>query len=273
MNENEILEFASQYEICDGHTHIFPDKIAQKASENIGKFYSLDMDNTSGTSEHLIEGGKKIGVTNYLVCSTATIPSQVVSINNFILEQCKLHPEFIGLGTIHPDYENVEEEIQRCIDNGLRGIKIHPDFQKFYIDEDKAYKIYEACAGRIPILIHMGDSRFDYSRPSRLESVVKRYPKLTAFAAHLGGYERWEEAATCLYYDNIMFDTSSSLEFISPEFARDIIHGFGVDKVFFGTDFPMWSHITELGRFMNLKLSDSENKKILSSNFKKQFDL
>lgn len=267
MNKTEILEFAKNYEICDGHTHIFPKKIALKACENIGKFYDLGMECNSGTSEHLIESGREIGVTKYLVCSTATIADQVYSINNFIIEQCANHPEFVGLGTLHPDYDNIEEEVQRCIDNGLKGIKIHPDFQQFYIDEDKAFKIYDACTGKLPILVHMGDSRFDYSRPIRLENVVKSYPKLNFQAAHLGGYERWEEATTCLYYDNVRFDTSSSLEFISKEFARDIIHGFGVDKIFFGTDFPMWDHVNELGRFINLNLSDDENRKILSQNF------
>ena len=78
---------------------------------------------------------------------------------------------------------------------------------------------------------------------------------------------------TCLYYPNIRFDTCSSLEFISPEFARDLIHGFGSDKVFFGTDFPMWNHEEELARFMRLGLSDDENRKILSENFKKEFGL
>lgn len=273
MDLNEILEFSENYEICDAHAHIFPDKIAEKAVSSIGRFYNLPMDCACGNSEHLLRSGRKIGVTHYLVCSTATVPEQVHSINSFIMEQCRLHPEFVGFGTLHPDYENIEEEVSRCIEGGLRGIKIHPDFQQFYIDEDKADRIYSAIEGKLPILVHMGDSRYDFSRPKRLENVLKARPKLTAFAAHLGGYERWDEAATCLYYDNVRFDTSSSLEFVSAEFARDVIHSFGVDKVFFGTDFPMWNHSNELHRFMNLKLTDEENRKILSENFKRQFSL
>lgn len=273
FSEKEILEFAKKYEICDAHTHIFPEKIAEKAVTSIGNFYNLHMDCNSGSANALVESGSNIGVKHYLVCSTATVPTQVESINNFIIEECKLHPEFVGFGTLHPDYENIEEEVERCINAGLKGIKLHPDFQQFYIDDDKAYRIYEAIEGRLPVLIHMGDSRYDYSRPIRLENVVKNHPNLKVFAAHLGGYERWNEAITCLYYDNIRFDTCSSLEFITPEFASEIIHGFGVDKVFFGTDFPMWDHIAELGRFMNLNLTDDENRKILGENFKKEFNL
>lgn len=269
----EAIDFAKNYEICDAHAHIFPDKIAEKAVSAIGSFYDIPMDYPVGTAEHLVESGKNIGVSHYLVCSTATIPQQVVSINSFIIEECRKHPEFVGFGTLHPDFEDIEGEVERCIENGLRGIKLHPDFQKFFIDDDKAFKIYEAIRGRLPVLIHMGDSRYDYSRPLRLENVVKNMPDLKVFAAHLGGYERWSEAITCLYYDNIRFDTCSSLEFISPEFAREIIYGFGVDKVFWGTDFPMWDHAEELLRFKNLNLTDSENKLILGENFKKEFNL
>ncbi len=273
IDTREIIEFAKAYEIADAHTHIFPDKIAEKATGSISEFYHLQMDCNCGNTAHLLESGKKIGVKWYLVCSTATTPSQVVSINNFIMEQCRSHPEFIGFGTLHPDYDDPDAEIQRCIEGGLKGIKLHPDFQQFYIDEDRAFRMYEAIRGRLPILMHMGDNRYDFSRPKRLENVVNELNDLTVFAAHLGGYERWEEAVCCLYSDNVYFDTSSSLEFISPSYAKDIIRGFGADKVFFGTDFPMWDHTEELGRFMALGLSETENRKILSENLKRQFSL
>jgi len=271
--DEEILDLVKNYEICDAHAHIFPDKIAEKAVSAIGSFYDIPMDYPIGTSEHLLKSGSNIGVSHYLVCSTATVPQQVVSINNFIIEECKKHPEFVGFGTLHPDFEDIEGEVERCIENGLRGIKLHPDFQKFYIDDDKAFKIYEAIRGRLPVLIHMGDNRYDFSKPKRLENVVRNMSDLKVFAAHLGGYESWDEAITCLYYDNIRFDTCSSLEFITPEFARDIIYGFGVNKVFFGTDFPMWDHAEELLRFKRLNLTDSENRLILGENFKKEFNL
>lgn len=269
----EITEFCSSYEICDAHTHIFPKKISEKAVSSIGDFYSLPMSCKNGISDELINCGSRIGVKHYLVCSTATVPHQVESINDFIMNECKIHSEFVGFGTLHPDYDNIEKEVDRIISGGLKGVKIHPDFQEFYIDDDKAEKIYKAVEGRLPILIHMGDPRYDYSRPKRLESVMKAFPKLDVFAAHLGGYERWNEAVDCLFGKNIYFDTSSSLEFLSPDYAKDIIRGFGSDNIFFGTDFPMWDHFGEIQRFMRLNLNDDENKKILGGNFIKYFDL
>ncbi len=273
FDNKEIAEFCKTYEICDAHAHIFPEKISKKAVSSIGDFYSIPMTCKNGIADELIEYGSKIGVTHYLVCSTATVPHQVESINNFIINECKLHPEFVGFGTLHPDYDNIEQEVERIINAGLRGVKIHPDFQEFYIDDDKALRIYKAIEGRLPVLIHMGDSRYDYSHPKRLENAMKAFPKLDVFAAHLGGYERWDEAITCLFGKNIHFDTSSSLEFLSPDYARDIIRGFGADKIFFGTDFPMWDHFSEIQRFMKLNLTDEENVRILSGNFKAYFNL
>ncbi len=261
------------YEVCDAHAHIFPEPIAGKAVNSIGDFYSLDMFYSSGSPEALLEGGKKINTTHYLVCSVATVPHQVQSINKFILSECEKHPEFVGLGTLHPDCPDTEQEIEKLIASGIKGIKLHPDFQRFNIDDKKAMKIYEMIEGRLPVLIHMGDSRYDYSRPYRLENVIKAFPKLKVIAAHLGGYERWEEAITCLYSENVYFDTSSSLAFISPEFAKELILTYGEDRIFFGTDFPMWDHVSELERFLSLGLDEKTNRKILADNFKKFFGI
>lgn len=261
------------YEVCDSHAHIFPEPIAQKAVDSIGDFYSLDMFYNSGSPASLISGGEKIKATHYLVCSVATVPHQVQSINKFILSECAKHPEFIGFGTLHPDCPDTEQEIERLIASGIKGIKLHPDFQRFNIDDKKAMKIYEMIEGRLPVLIHMGDSRYNYSRPYRLENAVKAFPNLKVIAAHLGGYERWNEAITCLYSENVYFDTSSSLAFISPEFAKELILTYGEDRIFFGTDFPMWDHVSELKRFLSLGFDEKTNRKILSGNFKKFFGI
>lgn len=257
------------YEICDAHAHIFPSKIAYKASSAIGEFYNMGM-KYPGESSLLLESGKKINVSKYLVCSTATVPEQTEKINDFIIEECKLHPEFVGFGTLHPDYENIEQEVERIINSGLHGVKLHPDFQKFNIDDKKAMRIYEAIAGRIPLLIHMGDDRYDYSRPYRLANVMKQLPNLEVFAAHFGGYMRWDESIECLLdFDNIYFDTCSTLGCVSVERAKEIVSNFDINKLMFGTDFPMWDHKEELDRFFALELSDEDNRKILSENFKR----
>lgn len=262
-------------EIIDAHAHIYPEKIAQKATDTIGIFYDIKMEMPSGTAENLIEDGKKAGVSRYVVHSVATTAHQVRSINEFIKRQVELHPEFIGFITLHQDLTDseVESEINWAIENGLKGIKLHPDFQKFNIDDECAEKFYKFASNKLPILFHIGDDRYEYSMPSKLVKMAKKYPETTFIAAHFGGYRCWEESYLYKGLKNVYFDTCSSLPFISAKKAKEIIDILGVDKFFFATDFPMWDAKCELERFNQIPLSDKERQMILSENIKKLLKL
>lgn len=268
MNNEEV----KKYRIIDAHAHIFPRKIADNATTSIGRFYDLHME-SCGMSEKLIESGSKIGVEKYLVCSAATTPHQIASINNFLAQECAEHSSFVGFGTTHPDSESVEEDIESIKALGLRGVKLHPDFQKFDADSPEAFKIYEIIEGDLPLLIHCGDNRYDHSAPNRIANIHKNFPKLMIFASHLGGYQRWDEAEACLAgKENIRFDVSSSMAFMSPERVAQLVRRYGVENCFFGSDFPMWSHEEELERFFALGFNEAENQMILAENFEKCFD-
>ncbi len=260
-------EIYGKYEIIDAHAHIFPEKIAENATANTGRFYDLHMDSI-GVSQKLIEGGNSIGVSKYLVCSTATVPHQVKSINKFIAGECEKNPSFFGFGTAHPD-SDIEEDVEQIKSLGLHGIKLHPDFQEFDADSPEAFRIYEVIEGSLPLLIHCGDSRYDWSAPAKIRRICENFPKLKIQAAHLGGYQRWEEAEEMLTgFENLSVDISSSLAFMSTEKAVERIKKFGIEKSFFGCDFPMWSHKEEFERFISLGFSEEENRIILSENFK-----
>ncbi len=251
--------------IIDMHAHIFPEKIADKAVASIGKFYDLGM-TKDGRARTLIENGSKIGVEKYLVFSTATTASQVDSINSYIAGEVNNHPEFVGFGTIHRDVENPEEVIENVISLGLKGIKLHPDFQRFNIDDEKMYRIYEIIDGRLPIYFHTSDSRYPYSEPERLARVAKDFPKQRVIGAHFGGYSLWDRIGCYDGLDNVYFDTSSSLFLLDKETAVGFINRFGKEKFFFGTDYPMWDHVEELNRFLSLGLDDETNEMILYKN-------
>ncbi len=254
------------YAITDAHCHIFPDKIAAKAVENIGEFYSLQMQN-KGTSVDLI-GNEKAGICKFIVCSSATSRSQVKNINRFLLEETTKHENFRALISLHPDMEanEIDEELEFAKSNGFRGIKLHPDFQKFAIDDERAFKIYERAEGRFPILFHTGDKRYAFSNPQRLIKVAKKFKNLVCIGAHFGGYSEWEEAENYLQTPNVFFDTSSALKFLPGERAVELIRLLGSERFMFGTDYPMWNAFEELERFFDLQLSVEENKAILSDN-------
>ena len=268
--DNKMYE---NYEIIDAHAHIFPAKIAENATVNIGRFYDIPMSG-SGTAEMLLKNGRKIGVDKYLVCSTATVPQQTRHINTFIAEECAMERSFYGFGTTHALSEDLEGDIEQIISLGLHGVKLHPDFQQFNADSPEAFRIYEMIEGRLPVLIHCGDNRYTYSAPDRIANVCKNFPNLKIQAAHMGGYQCWESAEDILVgYPNLAIDISSSLPFMTPEIAAERIRKFGVENAFFGCDFPMWKHTEEIERFFALGFSEEENRMILSENFKRFYHI
>lgn len=254
-----------KYAIIDAHAHIFPEKIAEKAVASIGNYYGISMYGR-GTVEDLLISGEKIGTKKYIVHSTATKVEQVRPINDYIAAVQASNDKFIGFGTLHPGLDNVHAEVNRIISMNLKGIKLHPDFQEFNIDDESVMSIYDNLEGRLPVLIHMGDELKTSSRPLRLAKVLDMYPELIVIAAHLGGYRAWDESMEYLIGRNVYLDTSSSLFMLDKEKAADIIRKHGVDKVLFGTDYPMWSHEEELDRFMRLDLTEDEREKILYKN-------
>lgn len=261
------------YRAADAHAHIYPGKIAEKATASVGDFYHIPMHNV-GLPHVLAQRGGEAGIDRFLVCSVATKVEQVRSINQFIQEKCEKYPQFIGLGAWHQDITDISGEMDDIQARGLRGIKLHPDFQEFMIDDPKMLDVYrEAHRRGLPVLFHTGDSRTDFSSPHRLMNVIDKLPDFTCIAAHLGGYSEWEEARRELSGTNVYIDTSSSLFKVSPEEAKENIAHFGVDHTMFGTDFPMWDPKEELERFFALGFSQEENQAMLYDNFARLFQL
>ena len=215
------------------------------------------------------------GIEHCIVQSVATTPKQVSSINNFIANCVKeSNGKFTGLGTLHPDSEDIKADVEEIISLGLKGVKLHPDIQKFKIDDYRMLKIYEFCEGRIPILIHTGDRRYDYSNPNRMTIILDIYKDLTVIGAHFGGWSIWEEATEKLCkYKNFYVDCSSSLYALTPEKAKELMQAYGTERVLFGTDYPMWEPKREVERLLSLGLSDEAYEKIFHRNAEKLFDI
>ena len=247
----------------DFHTHIYPDAIAQKAADSVRAFYGgLGDPAITGQAENLVKLGTQAGVSEFVVLPVSIQPQRTRHINDFILEQVAKEPRFYGYGTVHAAMENLEEEVQYILDNGLRGIKIHPDSQVFDIDDPRLMPMYEMIQDKIPIMIHMGDLRYDYSRPERLKHVLDLFPRLQAIAAHFGGYQMHELASQVLHDKNCFFDVSSSLMFMADGEAEHYIRHHGADRFVYGSDFPMWNPVTEMQRFLKLDLTHKEQEQI-----------
>ena len=252
--------------IIDFHTHIYPEKIAQKATDSISEFYGLEGGGLCGTVEQLLQSGEKAGISEFVVLPVAIKPDHVRSINHFIVEQVANEPRFYGFGTVHAEQGDLGEEIEYIEGNGLLGVKMHPDTQRFNVDDERLFPVYERLQGKLPVLFHAGDTRYDYSHPARIRRVIDKFPKLTVIAAHFGGYSMIDTAYQYLKDTDCYLDISSSLMFMQPGEAERYIRAYGADRMLYGTDFPLWDPEKEVPRFLGLALTDREREQIAYEN-------
>ncbi|MBQ8510393.1 MAG: amidohydrolase family protein [Clostridia bacterium] len=269
------------YKIFDIHTHTYPEAIAEKAVRNLSAFYDFEGNfnfsaEGKGTYADLESHAADYGVRGFLLFSVATNAHQVQKVNDTIAALVKQSREngfeTVGFAGIHQDYPDFAGEVERVIGLGLKGIKIHPDIQQIDIDAPRMMELCEIIEGRLPLYLHMGDKRPEYrfSQPKKLAHLLDRFPKLEVVAAHLGGYQAWDEAVEMLNgRPNVWYDTSSALWVLTPERATELIHAFGADRVMFGTDYPVKNIDTEMERFLKLGLNEQERQDILYNNAKR----
>ena len=248
--------------IIDIHTHVYPAAVAAKATKSIEDFYELPGGGMDGTVERLLQQGDKAGIHQFVILPVGMRPDRVRHVNDFILGQVANQPRFIGFGTVHAAMENIGDEADYILRSGLRGIKMHPDFQVFDIDDPRLFPMYEAVSGKIPVMPHMGDPRYDYSHPAKLRHILELFPNLQVIATHFGGYSMYDTAYELLRDTNCVFDISSSMMFMPEGTAEKYINAYGAEHMAFGTDYPLWDPVVETERFFKLKLTDDQFEQI-----------
>lgn len=247
--------------VVDAHVHVYPEKIALRAAESVGDFYQYPMFK-EGSIPAMLAAVEGSPITHHIIYSVATKPSNVESINNFIAAECKKHPNFVGFMAMHQDYPNPEDEIERAIGLGLRGMKLHPDTQKVNMDDDRLMRIYELIEGRMPLVMHCGDYRTDFSHPRRMKRILHEFPNLVVDAAHFGGWSVFDLAVEYLENENCFLDMSSSQKFLGRRRTRELCEIYGADRILFGSDFPMWDPSEELEMFESLDFPKADFEKM-----------
>lgn len=248
--------------VVDCHCHIYPAKIAQRAVEGVGAFYGIAMDVPDGTPKALLAACANSPITHHIVHSVATRADQVATINDFIAQTCAEQSNMIGFMTLHQDMEDPAAEIARAQALGLVGIKLHPDTQRVNMDDPRLMRIYELAEGRLPIIMHCGDYRYDFSHPRRMRAVLDAFPNLVVNAAHFGGWSIYDLAVEYLEDARCFLDISSSMAFIGLRRTAELIELYGPDRILFGSDFPMWDPVAEYEQFASLPFSAADKEKM-----------
>ena len=248
--------------IIDIHTHIYPDDIAQKATDSVKKFYEIGKAGIIGTESSLLGYGKKASIDQFVILPVAIRADRVQTINNFVQSRAQANDCFIPFGTVHAAMDELTNEVERLLVLGTKGIKLHPDSQRFAIDDPRLYPMYEAVRGRMPVLLHMGDKRYNYSHPIKLRKILDMFPGLDVIAAHFGGYSMYETALELLGDTSCVIDISSSIMFMEKGAPERYINRYGAERIAFGSDFPMFDPAQEVATFLQLNLTDEQKEQI-----------
>jgi len=171
--------------------------------------------------------------------------------NDWLASVCLEEPRFVGFGSVHPgDGSAALEEMDRCIKQlGLKGIKLHPDVQKFDCGDPALVDVFKRAAKLdVPVTIDTY-SPFDGQQPAKLLQAVLESPETKICLAHVGGFRFAEFGFYGLLkqrtpFDlNVYFDLSASCEwFYNTPFQEPfcwITQQLGPDNLLFGSDFPV----------------------------------
>ncbi len=266
--------------LIDFHTHVFPDKIAASAISSLEARAHIKAC-TDGTVSGLLSLMDREGVNISVVLPVVTSPKQFDSVNRFSLEHSS--ERLVFFGGIHPDCEEPEKKIDELKEMGFRGIKLHPDYQNTFINDDKYIRIIRrALVHGMYITIHAG---VDIGLPEPVHCP----PELSAemleavddlnhgapriILAHMGGAEMPRDVLTHLCGKNVYLDTAYTIDKEDPELMKEIIRAHGADKILFATDAPWNSPKNCMAALEALGLSKIEKELILHINAEKMLNL
>lgn len=251
----------------DVHAHAFHPKVAGKVVEQLRQHYGLDPVGT-GLLDDLKARLKKAGIERAVLLSAATNALQVEVVNNWAID-LRSDPMLEPFGSLHPSYPKWEKELDRLEAAGILGLKFHPDFQGFWLDNPRLGPMWEAISDRFLILFHVGDRVAPEKNPSsasRLNWLRRNFPFLRVVAAHLGGVFQWSHAIEHLVGQDIYLDTSSSISIISDENLRTILRRHPKDRLLFGSDYPLFDQSAELRRWQQrARVSDGWIQDVLDN--------
>ncbi len=240
--------------IIDFHTHAFPDEISERAIRHLEKEGNVKAW-LDGRLSSLLASMDKNGIEKSVVCSIATRPSQFDSILSW---SKKIRTErIIPFPSLHPDDTNFKERLSIIKAEGFQGIKLHPYYQDFDIDEVRLFPIYEEIIkNNLLVVMHTGfDFAFPRIRkadPCKILKIKELFPELRLVTTHLGSWDDWEEVEKYLIGKEIYMEISFSLEFLNKERARELILRHPPTHILFGTDSPWTDQGSTLGLLKEL---------------------
>ncbi len=262
--------------LIDFHTHAFPEKIAQKAIIGLSNAAGGLCPQTDGTVASLKAEMANDGVDISVVQSIATNPRQQAKVNDFAIEINK-DPAIVAFGSVHPDAPDALAELERIRDAGLKGVKLHPEYQQFYADDGKMKPIYRKISQLGLITLFHSGQDYGFAPPYHAmpEHMLRalRWFDTPVIAAHWGGLGCGEAVLNTLCAEHIWFDLSFGYSAMPKYLAQAIVDRHGADRLLFGSDMPWHRPAWELQLLNTLDISPADREKICSGNAQKLLNI
>ena len=254
--------------IVDFHTHAFPDDLAERAMKTLEREGGVNAC-LNGKISSLLGSMDRHGIERSVVCSIATKPSQFEPI--FAWSMKVKSDRIIPFPSFHPSDTQFNERTRQIKGEGFKGVKFHPYYQDFNLDDDRLFPIYEGISKEnLIMVVHTGFDfafpRIKKADPLKIAKVKDAFPDLKLVATHLGSWEQWQEVEELLIGKPVFMEISFSLEYLTKERARKMILGHPPEYILFGTDSPWTGQGKTLSLLRGLDLGEELEGLILSKN-------
>ena len=254
--------------IIDFHTHAFPDELAATAIpylEEEGDVKAF----LNGTVADLLRSMDRTGIEKSLICSIATRPKQFRSILDW--SKTIRSDRIIPLPSVHPKAVDLVEQLHIIHEEGFYGIKLHPYYQDFFIDDTKLDEMYGTLVENdLLVVMHTGFDiafpRMELCGPGRVVKVINKFPDLKLITTHLGAWDQWDEVRDLLIGKPIYMELSYALDFLDPQVARSMILDHPAEYIVFGSDSPWSDQANTLNLLRTLELDQHLFDQITSLN-------
>lgn len=262
--------------LIDFHTHAFPEAIASQAVQKLANDAGGLAPQTDGTVASLKQQMAADGVDISVVHSIATNPKQQPKVNDFAIA-INEDPAIVAFGSVHPDAPDALEELDRIAAAGLKGVKLHPEYQGFYADDPRMKPIYQKIS-RLGLItmFHAGqDYGFPppyHAMPEHLLGALKWFDS-PVVAAHWGGYGCCFAVLEKLCGENLWFDLSFGYCSMPKATAQAILEKHGTHRVLFASDMPWHRPAWEMRLLDSLDLTQEEREQIFYRNARKLLDV
>ena len=266
------------YEIFANHAHVFPKNVWPE-----------------GSIDSLLRTMDTCGIGR-CVCF-ATFPSQLKpgseETNGWLARQLRSHDRLVGFGVVDFDQPDLRGQVDRIADLGFKGIKMHPAFQKFAVDGERAFEVY-ARAQELGLFLsfHTGVHwhRIRDYQVWRFDEVAYHFPRLRFSMEHLGGYCFFNEGLAVMLNNTrrgqepriyagltSVFDPDANRAWhLSDDKIHDLIWQTGDKASIFGLDFPYndAGKIKQaIDHLANMDLPEETKQAIFSKNLRRILDI